>query len=63
MLRVDAGGRTISLAALVLRCAVWAIHPLGGVSYRAALGFEARCPAFWEDLVIDPRHPAQPLAG
>lgn len=53
-LRLDTAGRTIGLAALVLRCTVWAIHPLGGVSYRAGLRFDTRCPPFWEELVLDP---------
>lgn len=60
-LRLDTPGRTIGVAALVLRCTVWAIHPLGGVSYRAALRFDARCPSFWEELELDPRDAAQPL--
>ena len=35
---------TISIAAHVLRCAVWAIHPEEGITYRGALCFDERCP-------------------
>lgn len=51
-LRLETMSEPVGLAALVLRCVVWAIHPLGGVSYRAALRFEARCPRFWERIVF-----------
>lgn len=60
-LRLDPPGQTIALAAQVLRCMVWAIHPLGGVSYRAALRFDAPCPPFWEDLVLDRDDTAEPV--
>jgi hypothetical protein len=53
--RLDTAGGTIGLAAQVLRCSVWTIHPYGGISYRAALRFDARCPSFWEELDLDPR--------
>lgn len=35
--------RTLALAAHVLRCAVWALDPAEGVTYRGALKFEDRC--------------------
>jgi hypothetical protein len=54
-LRIDTARGAIGLGALVLRCAVWAIHPSGGVSYRAAIRFESRCPAFWKELVLERR--------
>ena len=48
--RVVTAWRTLSVAALVLRCQVWSIHPQDGVTYRGALGFEERCDAFWEEF-------------
>jgi hypothetical protein len=39
---------TLAVAALIVRCAVWALHAEGGVTYRGALQFEARCPQFEE---------------
>ena len=41
--RVSFGDRTISLAALVLRCHVSILHA-GGITYRGALAFEEYCP-------------------
>lgn len=41
--------RTFALAAHVLRCAVWALDPCEGVTYRGALKFEDRCEMFWEE--------------
>ena len=41
--RVSISDRTISLAALVLRCHVSILHA-GGVTYRGALAFEECCP-------------------
>jgi len=38
----------ITLTARVLRCAVWALHPLDGVTYQGALQFENRCELFGE---------------
>ena len=43
--------RTWALAAHVLRCAVWALHPDRGVTYQAALKFDQRCE--WEDVDKD----------
>jgi PilZ domain len=40
---------TVSLAAHVLRCAVCAIHPEEGVTYRGALRFDERCERMRED--------------
>lgn len=62
-LRIDAAAGVIGLGAVVLRCEVWAIHPLAGVSYRAAIRFDARCPTFWEELVLEPRHPSRTPTG
>ena len=39
---------TFSVAAHVLRCAVWALDPQGGITYRGALKFERRCELFRE---------------
>lgn len=38
----------VSLAAHVLRCAVWALDPEAGVTYRGALKFDHRCEIAWE---------------
>ena len=46
--RLVAGGRTVSVGAQVLRCAVWAINLDRGVTYRGALQFEERCLPAWE---------------
>jgi hypothetical protein len=43
-IRLVSQERTLVLAALVLRCTVWALHPDEGVMYRGALQFEERCP-------------------
>jgi PilZ domain len=40
--------RTLVLAAHVLRCAVWALDDLDGVTYRGALRFEQRCESIWD---------------
>lgn len=40
--------RTFSLAAHVLRCAVWSLDTHDGATYRGALKFEDRCEWFWE---------------
>lgn len=40
--------RTFSLAAHVLRCAVWSLDAHDGATYRGALKFEQRCEWFWE---------------
>lgn len=33
----------VSVAAHIVRCTVWAIHPDEGVAYRGALCFDERC--------------------
>lgn len=45
--------RTFSLAAHVLRCAVWSLDPHDGITYRGALRFEHRCELFWEPAAPD----------
>ena len=40
--------RTLAVGARVLRCAVWMLDPLDGVTYRGALQFEDRCDSPWE---------------
>lgn len=40
--------RTFSLAAHVLRCAVWSLDSHDGATYRGALKFEHRCEWLWE---------------
>jgi hypothetical protein len=44
--------RTFVLAASVLRCAVWALDPNAGVTYRGALKFEHRCELCWEHATL-----------
>lgn len=51
-------GRTLSLAAHVLRCAVWSVDPDHGVQYRGALRFDQRCELFREEAA-----PGSPGAG
>ena len=40
--------RAFSLVATVLRCEVWMLDSLRGVTYRGALQFEQRCDFRWE---------------
>jgi hypothetical protein len=47
-IQVTTARQTFSLAALVLRCAVWAVDPERGVTYRGALAFDQRCEGLWE---------------
>jgi hypothetical protein len=42
-LQMVAGQRTLSLAAHILRCFVWALDPNDGVRYRGALRFDQPC--------------------
>jgi hypothetical protein len=46
-LRLASEHWTLAVAALIVRF-VSALHPAGGVTYRGALQFEARCPQFEE---------------
>jgi len=62
-LRVEMTGRTLALPASVLRCFVWSIHPMGGVSYRAALRFDGCCPAFWEEVALSNPDSLEPLGA
>lgn len=41
-LQLATHSRSLAVAAHVLRCAVWALDPLGGVTYQGALQFEQR---------------------
>jgi len=34
---------SVSVAAHVVRCSVWALHPENGATYRSALHFDERC--------------------
>jgi hypothetical protein len=47
-MHVVTSARTFTLTARVLRCAVWTLHPLDGVTYRGALQFDDRCESFGE---------------
>lgn len=47
-MQVVTSARAFTLTARVLRCAVWTLHPLDGVSYRGALQFDDQCEPFWE---------------
>ena len=70
-IHVAGHARTFAVAARVLRCAVWALHPTDGVTYRGALQFENRCELFWEPGIrrgqvpgvpaTDPMGTGQPL--
>ena len=40
--------QSFGLVAHVLRCAVWALDPQEGITYRGALRFETRCELFRE---------------
>jgi len=40
--------RAFALVAKVLRCEVWMLDSLQGVTYRGALQFEQRCDLLWE---------------
>ena len=46
--QVVTSARAFTLTARVLRCAVWTLHPVDGVTYRGALQFDDRCEPFWE---------------
>jgi hypothetical protein len=48
-LRLETARRTFSVAAHVLRCAVWSLDPDDGVTYRGALQFADRCEFFREE--------------
>ena len=47
--RLASKNRTLAVAAHVIRCAVWSLHPENGVTYRSALRFEEVCQSFWEE--------------
>jgi len=48
-LQMRRGGESLSIAAHILRCFVWAVDPADGVRYRGALRFEQRCDLpLWE---------------
>jgi hypothetical protein len=49
--RLAAKNRTLAVAAHVVRCTVWALHPEEGVTYRGALRFEEECQSFWDEQV------------
>ena len=46
-LQVAAGSQRLAIPAQVVRCAVWALHPLSGVTYRGALKFDERVEWRW----------------
>ena len=52
-LQVTTASRQFAIAAQVLRCAVWALDPLTGITYRGALKFEQRVEWSWPE---PPRH-------
>jgi hypothetical protein len=54
-LQVVTPDRTVTVAARVLRCSVWALHPTEGARYRGALHFDDPCELFGEH---DSRHEA-----
>ncbi|CAN5880407.1 hypothetical protein BH24ACI5_BH24ACI5_01650 [soil metagenome] len=48
-LQVTTASRQFAIAAQVLRCAVWSLDPLTGVTYRGALQFEQRVEWAWAE--------------
>ncbi len=54
--------RAFVLVAKVLRCEVWMLDSLQGVTYRGALQFEQRCDFLWEgETPIGSPIPAPPV--
>lgn len=51
-LQVTTPARTFGLAAHVVRCTVWALNPVDGVTYQGAIRFEHRCDLFWEGATL-----------
>lgn len=56
-LQVSIAWRRFGIAAQVLRCAVWSLDPLDGVTYRGALKFEQRVEWNW----AEPTRRVQPM--
>lgn len=50
-LQLVTSARTFTLAAFVIRCAVWALDDEAGATYRGALRFEHRCEVLTEALL------------
>jgi hypothetical protein len=48
-LQVSTASRRFSIDAHVLRCAVWALDPVAGITYRGALKFEQRVDWCWAE--------------
>jgi len=48
-LQILTTSQRIAIAAHVLRCAVWALDPLAGVTYRGAVKFEHRVEWCWPE--------------
>lgn len=48
-LQVTTTSRRFAIAAQVLRCMVWSLDPLDGVTYRGALKFDHRIDWCWAD--------------
>lgn len=46
-LQVTTSSQRLAIPAQVLRCAVWSLHPLDGVTYRGALKFDERVEWCW----------------
>jgi len=47
--RLASRNRILAVAAQVVRCTVWSLHPEDGVTYRGALRFEEECHSFWDE--------------
>jgi hypothetical protein len=56
-LQVSTSSRPFAIDAHVLRCAVWALDPLAGVTYRGAVKFEHRVEWCW----AEPTRCVQPM--
>jgi hypothetical protein len=51
-MQITTPARTMGMAAHVVRCAVSALHPLDGATYRGAVQFEQRCDLLWEGATL-----------
>jgi hypothetical protein len=49
LVRLAVGDQTMTVPAVVLRCAVWAVQPEEGVTYRGSLRFDELCLPLWEE--------------
>ena len=60
-LHVTAASQRLTIAATVLRCAVWSLHPQNGVTYRGALKFDERVEWRWAEPARRPYAATNPV--